>query len=91
MIGADVASDLEAQYLIKKDGSFVLRASNRLSNRNFLNPSQEYVTAFGLVYRKDFDNFNEFLRILIGKERKEERLRQAEKAQGTTPQNQEKN
>jgi len=28
---------------------------------------------------------------LIGKERKEERLRQAEKAQGTTPQNQEKN
>jgi hypothetical protein len=62
-----------------------------LSNRNFLNPSQEYVTAFGLVYRKDFDNFNEFLRILIGKERKEERLRQAEKAQGTTPQNQEKN
>ena len=91
VIGADVASDLEAQYLIKKDGSFVLRASNRLSNRNFLNPSQEYVTAFGLVYRKDFDNFNEFLRILIGKERKEERLRQAEKAQGTTPQNQEKN
>jgi hypothetical protein len=91
VIGTDVASDLEAQYLIKKDGSFVLRASNRLSNRNFLNPSQEYVTAFGLVYRKDFDNFNEFLRILIGKERKEERLRQAEKARGTTPQNQEKN
>ncbi|MFM6953732.1 MAG: translocation/assembly module TamB domain-containing protein [Sphingobacteriaceae bacterium] len=79
VLGSDVASDFEAQYLIKKDGSFVLRASNRLSNKNFLNPSQEYVTAFGLVYRKDFDNFNEFLRILIGKERKEERERQAER------------
>lgn len=73
VIGGDVASDFEAQYLIKKDGSFVLRASNKLSNRNFLNPSQEYITAFGLVYRKDFDNFGEFLSQLIGKQRKEER------------------
>lgn len=78
VIGGDVASDFEAQYLIKKDGSFVLRASNRLSNRNFLNPSQEYVTAFGLVYRKDFDNFGEFLSQLIGKQRKEERKKQNE-------------
>jgi hypothetical protein len=91
VIGTNVASDFEAQYLITKDGSFVLRASNRLSNRNFLNPSQEYVSAFGLVYRKDFDNFNEFLRMLIGKERKEERLRQEERARATTLQNQEKN
>jgi hypothetical protein len=91
VIGTNVASDFEAQYLIIKDGSFVLRASNRLSNRNFLNPSQEYVSAFGLVYRKDFDNFNEFLRMLIGKERKEERLRQDERVRATTIQIQEKN
>lgn len=76
VIGNDVVSDLEAQYLINKDGSLVLRASNRLSNRNFLNPDQDYVSALGLVYRRDFDNFGEFLKILIGKQRKEERLKQ---------------
>lgn len=77
VIGNDVASDVEAQYLIKKDGSLILRASKRLSNQNVLDPSQqEYVSALGLVYRRDFDNLNEFLRQLVGKERKQNRLKE---------------
>lgn len=71
--GTSVARDVEAQYFIKKDGSLVARASNRLNNRVVLNTNQEYVSAIGLVYRKDFDTMSEFFRALIGKSREEER------------------
>lgn len=72
--GSSVARDVEALYLLKKDGSLVLRASNKLNNRNFLNiNSVEYVSALGLVYRTDFDDFNELLSFLVGKKRSEER------------------
>lgn len=79
VIGNDVARDVEAQYLLNKDGSVVLRLSNRLNNRNSLDFSQQdYVSALGLVYRRDFDSFDEFLKQLIGKERKEARQRESE-------------
>jgi hypothetical protein len=73
--GNTVARDVEALYLIKKNGDLVLRASNKINNRNFLNnlSNDEYVSAIGLVYRKDFDDFNELLSFLLGKQRKEER------------------
>ena len=78
VLGNEVARDFEASYLIKKDGSLLLRGSNRLGNRNSLTiTNQEYVSAIGLVYRRDFDNLGEFLNQLIGKERREERLRQS--------------
>jgi len=65
VFGKDVASDVEALYLIRKSGNLLFRASNRLSNRNFLNPEDEYVSAFGLVYRQEFDTFGEFFRRII--------------------------
>lgn len=73
---SSVARDVEAIYLIKKDGSLVARASNKLNSRNpFLNinNSSQYVSAVGLVYRKDFDNFRELLQFLIGKKRTDDR------------------
>ena len=77
VIQGDVARDVEALYLLKRDGSLVARASNRLNNKNFLNQAQSqselYVNALGLVYRKDFDSIHELLSILIGKKRREER------------------
>ncbi|MEJ7778509.1 MAG: translocation/assembly module TamB domain-containing protein [Daejeonella sp.] len=78
---SEVARDVEALYLIRKDGSLVFRASNRLNNRNFLNISSGddiYVSALGLVYRKDFDNLHELIGFLIGKTRREERRKAAE-------------
>ncbi|OYZ48631.1 MAG: hypothetical protein B7Y19_07055, partial [Sphingobacteriales bacterium 24-40-4] len=74
--GTSVARDVEALYLIKKNGDLVLRASNKINSRSFLNnnlSNDEYVSAIGLVYRKDFDTFNELLGILVGKQRKEDR------------------
>lgn len=85
VIGSAVARDVEALYLLKKDASVILRASNRLNNRNFLNPNQEYVSALGLVYRRDFDNLNEFLKALIGKNRKDERKEPQPLAPPVTP------
>ncbi len=80
--GSAVARDFEALYLLKKDGTLTIRASNRLNNRNFLNINtvDQYVSALGLVYRKDFDNFNELLGFLIGKKRREERKKQEQEA-----------
>ncbi|WP_440131516.1 translocation/assembly module TamB domain-containing protein [Desertivirga arenae] len=71
------ARDIELQYLIKKDGTLIARASNRLSNRSILTATnvngQDYVNALGVVYRKDFDSLGEFIRAFVGKSRKEER------------------
>ncbi|WP_423147643.1 translocation/assembly module TamB domain-containing protein [Rubrolithibacter danxiaensis] len=77
-IGNSIARDVEALYLLKRDGSLVLRFSNRLNNRSFLDLSynNEYVSAIGLVFRQEFDNANEFLRLLIGNKRREERRKQ---------------
>ena len=79
-----VARDVEALYLIKKNGDLVLRASNKLNNNSFLsNTSNDvYVSAIGLVYRKDFDSFKELLGILIGNKRKEERDKKDQKPIG---------
>ena len=75
VIGSSVARDVEALYLLKRDGSLILRASQKLNNRNFLilTSNDEYVNAVGLVYRQEFDNLNEFLKALISRNRKQER------------------
>jgi hypothetical protein len=86
VIGNSIIRDVEASYLIKKDGSLILRASNRLNNRVVLNNSnQGYISAIGLVYQKDFDTLGEFFRALIGKSREEERQPEIPKAPDTPP------
>jgi len=72
---------VEALYLIKKNGDLVLRASNKLNNNSFLSnlSNDDYVSAIGLVYRRDFDSFKELLGILIGNKRKEEREKSKQK------------
>ncbi len=58
-----IATDAELLYLIRKDGRLVLRGSNRLNTRHFLlNPTDEYISALGLIYRREFDSFSEFFR-----------------------------
>src|SRR5690606_14853319 len=71
VFGKDIGSDVEALYLIRKSGNLLFRASNRLNNRNFLNPEEEYVSAVGLVYRQEFDTFGEFFRKLVSFNKKE--------------------
>jgi len=74
LFGNQVASDVEALYLIRKNGNLLFRASNRLNNRNFLNPNDEYVSAFGLVYRQEFDTLGEFFKRMftLNRQKKEE-------------------
>jgi hypothetical protein len=54
-------------FYLRKDGRLVLRASNRLNTRNFLlSPNDgEYISAFGLLYRQEFNTFSEFLKRLF--------------------------
>ena len=58
-----IATDAELLYLIRKDGRLILRGSNRLNTRHFLlNPTDEYISALGLIYRQEFDSFRDFFR-----------------------------
>jgi hypothetical protein len=52
-----------------------------LNNNSFLSnlSNDDYVSAIGLVYRRDFDSFKELLGILIGNKRKEEREKSNQK------------
>lgn len=61
-----IATDAEINYRIRKDGSLMFRAYNRLNTRNILfTPTDDYINAVGLVYRQEFDTFQEFFKRLM--------------------------
>lgn len=67
-----VATDAELLYLIRRDGRLVLRGSNRLNTRHFLlNPTDEYISALGLIYRQEFNNFGDFFLRILSRRRSE--------------------
>ncbi|TDQ82795.1 translocation/assembly module TamB domain-containing protein [Sphingobacterium yanglingense] len=57
-----ITTDAELTYRLRKDGNLILRAYNRPYTRNFLIRMNEgeYISAFGVVYRQEFDTFQEF-------------------------------
>ncbi|WP_234993227.1 translocation/assembly module TamB domain-containing protein [Sphingobacterium lactis] len=56
-----VATDAELTYKIRRDGSLMFRAYNRLNTRNILfTPTDDYINALGLVYRTEFNTLGEF-------------------------------
>lgn len=57
-----ITTDAELTYRLRKDGNLILRAYNRPYTRNFLIRMNdgEYISAFGVVYRQEFDSFSEF-------------------------------
>lgn len=56
-----VATDAELTYKIRRDGSLMFRAYNRLNTRNILfTPTDDYINAVGLVYRTEFNTLGEF-------------------------------
>ena len=59
-----ITTDAELTYRLRKDGNLILRAYNRPYTRNFLIRMNEgeYISAFGVVYRQEFDTFQEFWR-----------------------------
>jgi len=58
-----VATDAELTYKIRRDGSLMFRAYNRLNTRNILfTPTDDYINAVGLVYRQEFNTLGEFWR-----------------------------
>lgn len=67
-----IATDAEISFRLRKDGNLVLRAYNRLNSRNFLfTPYSDYISAVGVVYRREFNSLSEFWRKLwIWNERK---------------------
>src|SRR5690606_25030758 len=60
-----VATDAELTYKIRRDGSLMFRAYNRLNTRNILfTPTDDYINAVGVVYRQEFNTLSEFWRRL---------------------------
>lgn len=61
-----VVTDAELTYRIRRDGSLMFRAYNRLNTRNILfTPTDDYINAAGLVYRQEFNTFGEFFRRMM--------------------------
>lgn len=60
-----VATDAEVTFKLRRDGSLILRAYNRLNTKNFLfTPYSDYISAAGVVYRQEFNSLPEFWRKL---------------------------
>nr|WP_284040303.1 translocation/assembly module TamB domain-containing protein [Sphingobacterium sp. lm-10] len=73
LISNRVATDAELTYRIRRDGSLMFRAYNRLNTRNILfTPTDDYINAVGLVYRKEFNTFHQFFKQLLTFKKKEE-------------------
>jgi TamB, inner membrane protein subunit of TAM complex len=81
----NVGREVEALFLIKKDGSLTVKAANKPPTQQsiFLNSgisSTANVTSFGLVYTQQFDTFKEFIQKISGAYR-----RNLKRKQGDTP------
>ncbi len=73
LFSARVATDAELTYRIRRDGSLMFRAYNRLNTRNILfTPTDDYINAVGLVYRKEFNTFHQFFKQLWTFKKKED-------------------
>lgn len=78
----NVGSEVEALFLIKKDGSLVGKLANKPPTQQsiFLNSGinpNANVTSFGLVYAQQFDTFKEFIQKLSGAYRRNLKRKQA--------------
>jgi len=67
----NVGREVEALFLIKKDGSLTMKAANKPPTQQsiFLNSGispTANVTSFGLVYTQQFDTFKEFVQKISG-------------------------
>ncbi|MBC6112646.1 translocation/assembly module TamB domain-containing protein [Pedobacter fastidiosus] len=79
----NVGSEVEALFLIKKDGSLTGKVANKPPTQQsiFLNSgisATANVTSFGLVYTQQFDTFKEFIQKLSGAYRRNLKRKQAE-------------
>ncbi len=79
----NVGSEVEALFLIKKDGSLTGKVANKPPTQQsiFLNSgisATANVTSFGLVYTQQFDTFREFLQKLTGAYRRNLKRKQTE-------------
>lgn len=57
--------DFDLEYLLNRTGSLRLKAYNRYNDQNYYLRSAQTTQGVGVVWRKDFDNFDSFLRRLF--------------------------
>ncbi|QPH38965.1 translocation/assembly module TamB domain-containing protein [Pedobacter endophyticus] len=79
----NVGSEVEALFLIKKDGSLIGKVANKPQTQQsiFLNSGispTANVTSFGLVYTQQFDTFKEFIQKISGSYRRNLKRKQSE-------------
>ncbi|KIA88292.1 hypothetical protein OC25_26265 [Pedobacter kyungheensis] len=79
----NVGREVEAVFLIRKDGSLTIKAANKPPTQQsiFLNSGispTANVTSFGLVYTQQFDTFKEFIQKISGSYRRNLKRKQTE-------------
>jgi len=68
LLADKIATDAELTFKLRRDGNLLFRSYNRLNPRNFLfTPTGDYISAVGLVYRREFDSLDFWRRLWKGR------------------------
>ncbi|WP_443937929.1 translocation/assembly module TamB domain-containing protein [Pedobacter sp. MW01-1-1] len=89
---SNIGGEIEAIYLIRKDGTLTAKVANKPPSQQsiFLNSgisTTANVTSFGLMYTQQFDTFKEFLRKISGAYRRDLKRKQASEPTKNTNKN----
>jgi hypothetical protein len=58
----NLVGDFVVEYKISKDGRFRVKAFNQANNFNLINTNSPYTQGMGIFYRKEFNDFNDFIK-----------------------------
>jgi hypothetical protein len=76
----ELTRDFQATFDIRKDGSFIAKAFQRPTNRDFFNLNSDiYINGFGLAFSQQYDTFDEFLKQTFGRKKDQESKLKKEK------------
>lgn len=78
---SNLVGDVEVEFKVSEDGRFRVKAFNRSDQNDPLSQQYQYIQGLGLVYSADFENFEEFWRVVTGQDKRDEK---AKKQMGNT-------
>lgn len=68
---SNIVGDVEVEFKVSEDGRFRVKAFNRSDQNDPLSQQYQYIQGLGLVYTADFENFEEFWRVVTGQNKRD--------------------
>ncbi len=77
---SNIVGDVEVEFKVSEDGRFRVKAFNRSDQNDPLSQQYQYIQGLGLVYTADFENFEEFWRVVTGQNKRDAAKKREEQA-----------